>query len=242
MSAPSVPQQEVAAWFDETYRRKGLRYLRPPRAYPVFLQLLGLTAGKRHLDVACGPGLVLQAARERGIEASGVDLSSEAIALASRLLPGIDARVGNAEELPFDSETFDGVTCLGSLERFLDREKALKEMVRVAKHDARFCFLVRNASTLVWRVWREGLGHREVQGHQDAMTITSWSELFARCGLRIVRVLPDQWPRQRWWQRLPGQTPRPGRDERLASSWLPLRWCNELVFVLERDPSQQVDV
>jgi len=234
VTAPNVPQDDVAAWFDETYRKKGLKYLRPPRAYPIFVQLLGLQAGQRLLDVACGPGLVLRAARERGVVPSGVDLSGEAIALAKELLPGVDAQVGNAEHLPFEDATFDGVTCLGSLERFLDRGRALQEMQRVAKPDARFCFLVRNASTLVWRVWREGLGNREVDGHQDAMTLTSWTELFAANGLTVEQVLPDQWPTQRWRQLLPGQRPRPGRAERIARSWLPVRWCNELVFVLRR--------
>jgi ubiquinone/menaquinone biosynthesis C-methylase UbiE len=138
MAAPPVAQDEVAAWFDATYRQKGLRYLRPPRAYPIFVQLLGLTDGQRLLDVACGPGLVLRAAQERGVTASGVDLSAEAIALAQQLMPGIDAQVGNAEQLPFADATFDGITCLGSLERFLDRDRALTEMVRVAKPTARF--------------------------------------------------------------------------------------------------------
>lgn len=233
MSAPPVHQADVAAWFDETYRKLGLRYLRPLRAYPVFLQLLGMMPGQRHLDVACGPGMVLRAAHERGVEASGVDLSEAAIELARRQLPGVDAQVGNAEDLPFQDNSFDGVTCLGSLERFLDRERALREMVRVARPSARFCFLVRNASTLIWRVWRQGLGNREVRGHQDAQTLSSWRRLFERCGLRVVNVLPDQWPRQRWRHLLPGQRPTPGSSERIAGSLLPLRWCNELVFVLE---------
>lgn len=234
MAAPPVAQDEVAAWFDATYRQKGLRYLRPARAYPIFTQLLGLTSGQQMLDVACGPGMVLRAAQERGIAASGVDLSAEAIALAKQLLPDVDARVGNAEELPFDDATFDGVTCLGSLERFLDRDKALAEMVRVAKPTARFCFLVRNASTFVWRFWREGLGRREVAGHQDALTLEGWQELFARNSLSIEAIWPDQWPRQRWWHYLPRQRPRPARSERVARSLIPLRWCNELIFVLRR--------
>jgi SAM-dependent methyltransferase len=237
VTAPPISQAEVAAWFDATYRQKGLRYLRPPRAYPIFVQLLGAMRGQRLLDVACGPGLLLAAARARGVQASGVDLSASAIALAHELLPGVDAQVGNAEALPFADATFDHVTCLGSLERFLDRERALREMVRVARPTARFCFLVRNASTLVWRLWREGLGRREVHGHQDARTLVQWRELFGRCGLRVVRVLPDQWPRQRLRQLLPWRRPRPDRTEPIAGSLLPLRWCNELVFVLEREPA-----
>ena len=31
----TVAQADVAAWFDATYRKKGLRYLRPRRAYPM---------------------------------------------------------------------------------------------------------------------------------------------------------------------------------------------------------------
>ena len=235
MSAPEVSQEAVAAWFDATYRDKGLGYLRPRRAYPIFVQLLGLQPEQRHLDVACGPGLVMSAARARGLSTSGVDLSENAIAIARQPPPDLDARVGNAEELPYEDATFDGVTCIGSLERFLDRERALREMIRVAKPSARFCFLVRNASTLIWRVWRQALGRREVAGHQDAQTLDAWHALFGRCGLRVARVLPDQWPRQRWRQLLPGQRPQPGRSERVSAGWMPLRWCNELIFLLERE-------
>lgn len=234
MTAPSPSQTDVAAWFDATYRKKGLRYLRPRRAYPIFVQLLDLPPASHVLDVACGPGHLLCAALERGHRAAGVDLSQAAVTIAHELLPAADVRQGNAEHLPFADGTFDGVTCLGSIERFLDRERALGEMLRVAKPDARFCFLVRNASTLVWRVWRQGLGRREVQGHQDALTIEQWRALFTRVGFAIERVLPDQWPRARFRQLLPWARPRPDRPEPEARPLVPLRWCNELVFVLRR--------
>lgn len=236
MSAPPVPQDDVAAWFDATYRQKGLRYLRPARAYPIFVQLLGAATGQRLLDVACGPGLLLRAAAERGLQTAGVDLSATAIAMAQQALPAADLRVGNAEALPFANGAFDCITCIGSLERFLDRERALAEMARVAAPGAGFCLLVRNASTLVWRWWRQGLGRREVQGHQDAQTLAQWVALFTRCGFVVERVLPDQWPRQRLRQLLPWWRPRPGRREPVGGSLLPLRWCNELIFVLRRAP------
>jgi SAM-dependent methyltransferase/protein-S-isoprenylcysteine O-methyltransferase Ste14 len=233
-----VAQTGIAAWFDATYRTKGLRYLRPLRSYPIFVQLLEARPGERLLDVACGPGLLLRAARERGVDASGIDLSREAVALAKQLLPGVDAQQGNAEQLPFADGTFDCVTCIGSIERFLDRRAALREMQRVAKPDARFCFLVRNASTFAWRVWRQWLGRRQVQGHQDARTLAQWRELFVQCGFVVQRVLPDQWPRARFRQLLPWWRPRPGRKEPESGSLVPLRWCNELVFVLRRDRSR----
>jgi SAM-dependent methyltransferase len=232
-----VSQSQVAAWFDATYQKKGLKYLRPRRAYPIFVQLACVTKGQRLLDVACGPGLLLCAAMERGVIASGIDISAQAIELACGLLPGVDARQGNSEQLPFADGTFDAVTCVGSLERFLDRAIALREMIRVAKPDARFVFLVRNASTIVWRVWRQILGQREMHGHQDAKTLAQWRILFATAGLEIEQTLPDQWPRARFRQLLPWRHPRPGRKEPVARSLMPLRWCNELVFVLRRSGS-----
>ena len=238
MPAPFVAQDAVAAWFDRTYRAKGLGYLRPARAYPIFVQLLGLGPGQRLLDVACGPGLLLRAALERGIDASGVDLSREAVALARQRWPELDVQEGNAERLPFADGVFDGVTCIGSLERFLDRGKALQEMRRVAAPGARFCFLVRNASTLVWRVWREGLGRREVAGHQDALPLSGWRALFEQNGFVVERVLPDQWPHQRLRQLVPRWRPAAGRSEPVARALLPLRWCNELVFVLRARPER----
>lgn len=232
--APQVGQDEIAAWFDATYARKGFRYLRPARAYPIFVQLLRVRPGSRLLDVACGPGLLLRAAVERGAVSSGVDISRAAIALANEHVPAADARHGNAERLPFADGTFDAVACLGSLERFLDRERALREMLRVGRREARYCFLVRNASTPVWRLWRQGLGRREVAAHQDARTVGWWRELFGRCGFAVEDVLPDQWPRQRWRQLLPWRRPRPGRCEPVARPIVPLRWCNEVVFLLRR--------
>jgi hypothetical protein len=107
-------------------------------------------------------------------------------------------------------------------------------MQRVAKPTARFCFLVRNASTLVWRVWRQRFGRREVQGHQDAQTLAQWQHLFAQCGLTVLQVVPDQWPVQRFRQLLPWWRPRPGQTEPVHRGLLPVRWSNELVFVLRR--------
>ena len=73
-------------------------------------------------------------------------------------------------------------------------------------------------------------------GRRDPRELTTaeWQELFARNSLRVETVLPDQWPRQRWWHLLPGKRPRPGRPEWVARSLFPVRWCNELIFVLRR--------
>jgi cyclopropane fatty-acyl-phospholipid synthase-like methyltransferase len=89
-------QQAVIDWFDSTYRRKGTRYLRPVRAYFVFLELLGARAEHRLLDVACGPGVLLRAASEYTTKLHGIDISPVAIAHGREAIPTADLTVGNA--------------------------------------------------------------------------------------------------------------------------------------------------
>ena len=159
-------QREVASWFDSTYSKIGFKYLRPLEAYPIFLQLLGVKEGETLLDVACGPGLLLKAALMRGLRPSGVDISKEAVAIARGFAAGAEAQEGSSEKLPFADGCFRHVTCVGAIERFLDREKALSEMCRVAMADAKFCFMVRNSETAVWKVWRRWLGSMQVRQTQ----------------------------------------------------------------------------
>lgn len=231
----SVSQSDVAEWFDSTYREAGFAYLRPLAAYPIFVQLLGAEPGGKLLDVACGPGHLLKAASMRGVKATGADLSAEALELARTYVPEAEVHERNAEDLGFPDETFDYVTCVGAIERFFDREAALREMLRVAKPTARFCFMVRNASTLTWRIWRQFLGQQNKRGHQDALEIHEWHELFERVGFRVLDVVPDQWPRQRLKRFLPGGRSRDlTQPEPVVSSILPLRYANEFVFVMEK--------
>ena len=229
-------QQTVRRWFDEVYATRGLSYLRPPEAYPIFVHLVGAREGEALLDVACGPGLLLRAAVERGVRAYGVDLSRVAAALVPRTAAGARAAVGNAEILPFRDGIFDRVTCIGSLERVLDREAALREMRRVARPGARLCLMVRNSRTLSWWAHAELLRRRNVAGHQDAAGIESWTRLFERLGFSVDDVLPDQWLRQRLRRAL-GISWEAQRD-RVARPILPLRFANEFIFLLRATGGQ----
>lgn len=61
------------------------------------------------LDVGCGPGTITAYLRERGVDASGVDLSPRMIEHARRLHPECDFSVGSATELSLESESLGGV-------------------------------------------------------------------------------------------------------------------------------------
>jgi SAM-dependent methyltransferase len=236
MSRSSAPaQRDVAGWFDGTYEHLGFDYLRPLAAYPIFLQLLDARPGETLLDVACGPGLLLKAATLRGLEPTGLDISSAALALAADYVPEARLVEGNAEQLDFPDGTFHHVTCIGAIERFLDRPRALTEMRRVARDDGRFCFMVRNSETLVWQLWRRGLRRRNTAGHQDALNLREWNELFAGLGFEVEGVYIDQWFRQRLRRVLRGFRPWDmSRPDPVAKPILPLRLANEFIFVMRK--------
>lgn len=232
---PNPSTDDVKTWYNQHYATKGLQSMRPAAAYPVFLDLLGATAGSRLLDVSCGAGSLLAAAQERGVNAVGVDLSDEAVRLAKRVVPAAEVAVGAGEALAFRNETFDYVTCLGSLEHFLDMGQGLEEMKRVAKPDGRFCIMVPNQDFLGWKVMgHQGTAQQDINEH--LLPLAAWRRLFKQHGLSIVRVTPDRWHAVRWRSGAATGAARFAIGPALEIAWrlIPLRWQYQFVFVLER--------
>jgi len=93
------------------------------REYLHLLDQTGVGPGTRYLDIACGAGLAVQLAYERGATATGLDASRRLAALAATRTPAADIRVGDMFALPFASASFDVATsfrgiwgnCLGAL-------------------------------------------------------------------------------------------------------------------------------
>jgi len=231
MSTRESAQRSIVAWFDSTYARKRARYLRPLEGYVVYPRLLGVSVADAVLDVACGPGMFLQATEEYTGRLFGCDVSAVAIGQARTRVPAARLAVANAEALPYEAATFDVVTCLGSLERMLDRPRALAEILRVGSPRARYCFLVRNSNTLSWKYLASGSARQPSSGHADADTLGNWTNLFESTGFRVDRVLPDQYPllRRRRLRSLFLETV----DFRVpATSGEPIENANEFIFLL----------
>ena len=111
---------------------------------PHTLDAAGVTAGRRLLDVACGTGIVARTAADRFGTAAvvGVDLNPAMLAVARRVAPAIDWRRGDVIDLPFESATFDAVTCQMAMMFFPDRHRALSEMARVTRPGGRIGLVV----------------------------------------------------------------------------------------------------
>ena len=225
-------QNKVKNWFDDTYQKKRFAYLRPEEAYEIFVSLLNPIKGDKLLDVACGPGLLLKRATAKGINSVGIDISETAIRLSKSFVPNATTLLGNADNLPFPEQGFDFVTCIGSLERFLNTEKSLNEMKRVSKTGARFCFMVRNSETIIWKIYRQFLRRKRTDAHMEAKNLEEWTELFLSNGFEIVSVHPDQWAGFRlrrkifFWRKVD--------YGKLQKNILPLRYANEFIFILRK--------
>jgi SAM-dependent methyltransferase len=102
------------------------------------LELIGVGAGDRLLDIASGTGAsAILAAREFGCLVAGVDYGAEAVRGAQRaadaagLSDRVEFVIGDSEELPFADREFDAVLCECSLCTFPDKAQAIAEMGRV---------------------------------------------------------------------------------------------------------------
>ncbi|MDH3683006.1 MAG: methyltransferase domain-containing protein [Acidimicrobiia bacterium] len=80
------------------------------REYVAVHQLLGLAAGDRLLDMACGSGLALELAAIRGAVCAGIDASPRLVVVARDRSPEADIRVGDMNTLPWPDASFDVVT------------------------------------------------------------------------------------------------------------------------------------
>src|SRR6202050_2891379 len=80
------------------------------REYFAMHHRLGVDAGHRLLDMACGSGLSIELARLRGASCSGIDASARLVAVARDRNPGSDIRIGDIHALPWEAASFDVVT------------------------------------------------------------------------------------------------------------------------------------
>jgi SAM-dependent methyltransferase len=103
----------------------------------ILLQVLDRYVGRtnadqrRILDVGCGTGSMLTYLTSYG-KAQGVDIDEEAVGYChERGL--LDVRLGVAEDLPFDDDSFELVTALDVVEHLDDDAAALREFARVLR-------------------------------------------------------------------------------------------------------------
>jgi SAM-dependent methyltransferase len=101
------------------------------------VQRLDPRAGERVLDVATGTGLAARRAAARGTRVVGLDLGADLIDTARERAAaeglGIEFRIGDAEQVPFEDSSFDRVISTFGI-MFVSRpEAAAREVSRVCR-------------------------------------------------------------------------------------------------------------
>ena len=104
--------------------------------YDEAIRRVGISAGKRVLEVGCGTGVFLRQAADAGAEVYGVDASEALLDLARERVPEADLRLADMEALPFDDDLFDVVAGFNAFFFAVDIVGALREAGRVAKPGA----------------------------------------------------------------------------------------------------------
>jgi SAM-dependent methyltransferase len=101
---------------------------------PKFAELAPPDA-ERVLDVGCGPGVLTEVLVDRlGAEAvAAIDPSGPFVEAARQRLPGVDVRVGSAEDLPYDDAGFDAALAQLVVQFMSDPLQGLREMGRVTR-------------------------------------------------------------------------------------------------------------
>lgn len=141
------------------------------------------------LDVGCGAGNFLVEAEKRELEIYGLDLSDYILNKAKKKVKG-NFFIGNGEKLPFQTNEFDFVTCIGALEHFPHPDEGIKEIARVMKKNGVCLFHVPNLMFLghIYMAYKYGIMPSEnKQSFSEVFyTYKGWKNMIEKNGLEIV--------------------------------------------------------
>lgn len=112
---------------------------------------VGVAPGMRALDVGCGPGALAAVLADvlGASNVAAVDPSEPFVAACRERVPGVDARVGSAEELPRFDAPFDIVTSQLVLNFMSDAQDGVRSMAHATRPGG-------TVASCVWD-YREGM-------------------------------------------------------------------------------------
>ena len=134
-------EERIAAW----------QSLTGPNPRELALEAVAEVRPRRVLEVGCGQGWASEWIQgELGAKVVAVDQSERMVELARQR--GVDARVGDVQELSFENETFDAALAAWMLYHVPDLDRGLSELARVLRPGGRLV-AVTNARESLHELW-----------------------------------------------------------------------------------------
>ncbi len=194
-----------SSYFFEEYRRQyGRTYLEDFehiktlsfKRLDAMRRLLPREGSIRLLDVGCAYGAFLDAARERGFDGCGVDVSEEAITYLTNTLK-IAGQVASFEESEHHQGTaFDAVTMWYVLEHFRNPALALRTANRSLRQGGVFAFSTPNATGISSLRDPDGFLENSPEDHCTLWSPRAVRRLLPRYGFRVERVVVTPHPQR----------------------------------------------
>ena len=165
---------------------------RDPALLRELVELSGVRAGDRVLDIACGPGLVAQAFAALTSRVIGIDLTEGMLREAgNRARLPIALVRGEAERLPFLSGTIDLGVMRYTVHHLTRPGEVARELARVLKPGARALILDEICSDDPAKAaYHNRIEWLRDPSHVRALSAAELTALFTGAGLRIEAAYP----------------------------------------------------
>lgn len=115
----------------EAYGRFMGRYAEP--LAEVFTAFVGVREGEKVLDVGCGPGALTAHLLSVGARVTAIDPSPPFVDAIRTSFPDVEVDRGTAEELPYETDTFDAAIAQLVVHFMTDPLVGVRQMARVTR-------------------------------------------------------------------------------------------------------------
>jgi SAM-dependent methyltransferase len=184
---PEVVQREYATESGLAGRKAAYRFAEGPDAREIALQAVAEARPGRILEVGCGEGeLAERMQRELDAEVVALDQSERMVELTRAR--GVEAVVGDVQQLPFEDGEFDCAVAAWMLFHVADIDRALSALSRVLRPGGRLVAVTNGLDHL--RELRKAIGAPpfDFSFHAD-----NGSELLGRHFARVIRRDATGW-------------------------------------------------